>query len=60
MAARIRREIKAEVIRLRVTTEQKQILVRAAETDAEYGGSGLSMWLLQVGLRAARAIEADR
>jgi uncharacterized protein (DUF1778 family) len=36
-----------------VTAEQKEILVRAAEKD----GSGLSFWLLQAGLRAARALE---
>lgn len=44
---------KEEQIRLRVTAEQKEILVRAAEKD----GSGLSFWLLQAGLRAARALD---
>jgi uncharacterized protein (DUF1778 family) len=44
---------KEDQIRLRVTAEQKEILVRAAEKD----GSGLSFWLLQAGLRAARALE---
>jgi uncharacterized protein (DUF1778 family) len=41
---------KEETIRLRVTTEQKQILVEAAERV----GSSLSTWLLSVGLRAAQ------
>ena len=44
---------KEEQIRLRVTAEQKATLARAAEKD----GSGLSFWLLQAGLRAARALE---
>jgi uncharacterized protein (DUF1778 family) len=44
---------KEESIRLRVTAEQKAVLSRAAEKD----GSGLSFWLLQAGLRAARALE---
>jgi uncharacterized protein (DUF1778 family) len=42
---------KEQQIRLRVTEEQKAILTKAADKD----GSGLSFWLLQAGLRAARA-----
>jgi uncharacterized protein (DUF1778 family) len=44
---------KEEQIRLRVTAAQKAVLARAAEKD----GSGLSFWLLQAGLRAARALD---
>jgi uncharacterized protein (DUF1778 family) len=54
-AAPVRRKQvrKEESIRLRVTAEQKAILTKAAAKD----GSGLSFWLLQAGLRAARALE---
>jgi len=40
---------KEDVIRLRVTTEQKQTLTEAATR----AGASLSTWLLSVGLRAA-------
>jgi uncharacterized protein (DUF1778 family) len=46
-----RKEVRKEdSIRIRVTSEQKEILTAAAERD----GQGLSGWLLAVGLRAAR------
>lgn len=41
---------KDESIRIRVTAEQKETLVQAAEKD----GQGLSQWLLRLGLREAR------
>lgn len=41
---------KEDTIRLRVTTEQKQMLTNAAER----AGASLSTWLLSVGLRAAQ------
>lgn len=50
-AARPKRARKDEVIRMRVTTDQKTALIAAAAMD----GSGLSPWLLAVALRAARA-----
>jgi len=40
---------KEDVIRLRVTTEQKQTLTEAATR----AGASLSTWLLSVGLHAA-------
>lgn len=46
---------KDEQIRIRVTAEQKELLTRAADKD----GSGLSFWLLQAGLRAARAMDGE-
>jgi uncharacterized protein (DUF1778 family) len=42
---------KEEIIRLRVTTEQKQTLTEAAER----AGLGVSSWLLMLGLREASA-----
>lgn len=41
--------LKDEVVRMRVSAEQKQALTSAAERD----GLELSAWLRQVGLRAA-------
>jgi uncharacterized protein (DUF1778 family) len=46
---------KTEVIRIRVTTEQKAGLTAAAERD----GSGLSAWLLRAGLHEMRNAEKD-
>jgi uncharacterized protein (DUF1778 family) len=42
---------KEEIIRLRVTAEQKQMLTEAAER----AGLGVSSWLLMLGLREASA-----
>jgi uncharacterized protein (DUF1778 family) len=47
--AQTRRPIKDDTIRMRVSAEQKQALLKAAE-DA---GLELSVWLRQLGLRAA-------
>lgn len=53
--AKKRRKAKAlrkeEVIRLRCTADQKDLLTEAATKS----GLGLSGWLLMVGLRAAKA-----
>jgi uncharacterized protein (DUF1778 family) len=43
------KRLKDDVVRMRVSTEQKQALTDAAERD----GLELSAWLRQVGLRAA-------
>lgn len=45
---------KEEIIRLRVTAEQKQTLTEAAER----AGLGVSSWLLMLGLREAGAGKA--
>ena len=47
-------ERKEEVIRLRVTGDQK----RALTTAAQHAGLELSAWLRSVGLREARKAEA--
>jgi uncharacterized protein (DUF1778 family) len=44
--------LKDDVVRMRVSAEQKQALTSAAERD----GLELSAWLRQVGLRAAGAL----
>lgn len=43
-------ERKDEFLRLRVTAEQKQILIAAAD---QAGARGVSSWLLALGLRVA-------
>jgi uncharacterized protein (DUF1778 family) len=46
---------KDDVIRMRVTSEQKAIIVAAAERD----GLEVSQWLRQLALRAAGALPTD-
>jgi len=46
-----RAQRKEEVVRLRCTEEQKNVLTEAAEKN----GLGISGWLLMVGLRAAKS-----
>jgi uncharacterized protein (DUF1778 family) len=47
---------KDNLVRLRVTDEQKKTLMEAAMSD----GSDLSQWLLSLGLREARRIAAAK
>ena len=47
---------KEEAINVRCTSEQKELL----EEIAAYTGVGVSTWLLQVGLRAARTEQDQR
>ena len=44
--------LKDDVVRMRVTAREKQALEEAAERD----GLGLSAWLRQLALRAARVL----
>jgi uncharacterized protein (DUF1778 family) len=46
------RPLKDDVVRMRVSAEQKQALLEAAERQ----GLELSVWLRQLGLRAAGAL----
>jgi uncharacterized protein (DUF1778 family) len=46
-----RDERKEDLVRIRVTAEQKRILTEAAKND----GQSLSPWLLFQGLKAAKA-----
>jgi hypothetical protein len=46
------KRVKDDVVRIRVTAEQKQALVAAAERD----GLELSGWLRQLALKAAGAL----
>lgn len=48
-AAPISRLIKSDTVRMRVSSEQKHALMKAAERE----GLELSAWLRQLGLRAA-------
>lgn len=48
--------LKGDVIRMRVTSEQKAAIMAAAERD----GLELSQWLRQLALRAAGAIPESR
>jgi uncharacterized protein (DUF1778 family) len=47
--------IKGDVVRMRVTAEQKAAMLRAAEAT----GLELSQWLRQLALRAAGALPAQ-
>jgi uncharacterized protein (DUF1778 family) len=51
-ARRVAKPNKDDVVRMRVTAEQKAAMVRAAEAD----GLELSQWLRQLALRAAGAL----
>lgn len=51
-AQRVSKPRKDDVVRMRVTAEQKQALNEAAERE----GLELSAWLRQAALRAARAL----
>jgi uncharacterized protein (DUF1778 family) len=51
-----KRTTKDDVVRMRVTAEQKQALTAAAERD----GLELSQWLRQLALRAAGALSGRK
>jgi uncharacterized protein (DUF1778 family) len=55
-ARAIEKPVKDDVIRVRLTSEQKAAIVAAAERD----GLELSAWLRQLALRAAGFLSADR
>lgn len=48
--------VKGDVIRMRVTSDQKSAIVAAAELD----GLEVSAWLRQLALRAAGVLPPDR
>jgi uncharacterized protein (DUF1778 family) len=50
-----KKRVKDDVVRMRVTTEQK----RALENAANRAGLELSAWLRQLALRAAGALPGD-